>query len=85
MAKIPTPAIKPESYESFQRLPKSNLPATYNDFAHWLANYAANSEPVPIEVTAAEFAQYCQHKDWCCTLQSLQAFAFDKAKELKRI
>jgi hypothetical protein len=88
MVQVATPIIKPENYESFRRLPESDLPATYNEFAHWVSTltaYATNLEPVPIEVTAAEFAQYCQHKEWCCTLQSLKAFAFEKAKELKRI
>jgi hypothetical protein len=88
MPKFSIPIIREQDYESFRRILKDDIPATYEAWrnrqlrqkaqlgAQWLDSLA---EFIEIEIDPNEFTAYCDRTHSNYTVESLDRLAIEKA------
>jgi len=79
---------KSEEHETLQRAVKGYAPEPYYEWRDYqsraIAKLVANGDEVRlVEVTAAEFVDYCNRIGVRCDMAALTGFLWDKGKRLK--
>lgn len=79
------PTIDEKDYDAFLRLPRCDLPSTYNEWLYLLNKERARVLVKPgnsiraLKVDPDEFAAHCRSTGAPCDLQSLQNFVGKKS------
>ncbi|MBV9199161.1 MAG: hypothetical protein JOY83_05365 [Alphaproteobacteria bacterium] len=78
------PLIDPQDYDAFRRIPRSDLPHTYDEWLYLLNQERANilitrgNSIRSLKVEPDEFARHCNSTGTACDLQSLRNFVAKK-------
>jgi hypothetical protein len=79
------PHIDPQDYDAFRRLPRSDLPDTYDEWLNLLGNENARILVQPgnsirsLKVEPDEFSRHCRATGTACDLQNLRNYVAKKS------